>query len=190
MLSIYNYETYIKFFFIFGFSGWFLENIINVNNTKFLSCNPIVKKKSNNISKKICIFPFLPIYALSGLGILIIKSKISNIYIRLLLYIIFFNSIELLVGIYTEKYICNKTGSCAKGDKPWQYDTKYNFLGYIDLEHSIYWLILGFLADKMIDYIIYKNISIQTIIIICIIIYIIISLIKYKSINNINYFSI
>lgn len=136
----------IKPFFIFSFLGWTIENIKNWNDNKFKPCNAIV---THFTTQKICLYPFPPIYGFGGLFIILMYSYKDQIPLlaRLLIYAIVFNVIELIGGYIGEHYICNKVNTCHQGKKMWDYKGGYNYKGYIDLEHTFYWILLGLVGE-------------------------------------------
>ena len=139
---------YLKYFLIFGFFGWIVENIWNIRDNEF-RCSPYI----NLLSQKYCPIPFLPIYAFGGLIIVIIVNNVKSRINRLLLYGLIFNIIEYIGGYIGEEYICKRVSTCAEGNKLWNYNDNPNIKGYIDIKHTLMWFILGFLGESIYIYI-------------------------------------
>lgn len=141
----------IKPFFIFSFLGWTVENIKNWNDNKFKPCNAIAKYFT---IEEVCLWPFPPVYGFGGLFILFMHTYKDQIPVlaRLLIYAIVFNVLELIGGYIGEHYICKYFNTCQNGHKMWDYKGGYNYHGYIDLEHTFYWGLLGVAGELVYGY--------------------------------------
>jgi len=150
----------LKPFLIFSFLGWTVENIKNWNDRKFIPCNTLAKYFT---SDKICLGPFFPIYGIGGLFIAFMSTYKYQIPIlaRLLIYAIVFNVIELIGGYIGEHYICNHVNTCQNGAKMWNYKGGYNYKGYIDAEHTFYWILLGLIGELLYESIMDYDISVM-----------------------------
>ena len=126
----------------------------------------------------------MPVYGFGGLFIAFMYEFRDLIpwYWRMIIYAIVFNIIELIGGYISEDYICNKVDTCYTGNRLWRYDGKYTIDGYVDIEHTIYWMIAGLIGEQIYDYI--KNQSFIYILSLMLTTWVIISIHKYKSINN------
>ena len=166
----------IKAFFIYAFLGWIAENLRYWQYPNYISCNPIFKQI---FSKNICYVPFPPSYGLGGIFIYYLHEHYPNLsWLSLvILFILVFNLIELVGGYIGEKYICNKINTCEYKTKMWDYKNTHNFNGYIDVEHSIYWALLGLIGYSIYPYL--MRIPNRDLIILMIIIWLIISIMKY-----------
>jgi len=138
----------VKPFLIFSFLGWTVENIKNWNDHKFISCNAIAKYLTID---NVCLWPFPPAYGFGGLFIVLLYTYKTQIPLlaRILIYAIVFNVIELIGGYIGEHYICNHINTCQNGAKMWNYKGGYNYKGYIDLEHTFYWGLLGVAGELL-----------------------------------------
>lgn len=140
------YNTILDLIFIFliySFFGWVLE------------VTSVAVKEGKFVNRGITYGPILPIYGISALIILLITRDIQNIFGIFLASIIYGTFIEFLVGKFLEKI--NKV-------KWWNYSNKkFNFDGYICLEYSLLWGLLGVLLVKVVNPILivpFNNISI------------------------------
>jgi len=68
------------------------------------------------------------------------KVKNYNIIIRLLIYSSIIFAIEFSMGFILEKL----TGKC-----PWEYSTGLTFFGYIRLDYIFFWMVFGYLIEKI-----------------------------------------
>lgn len=145
-------DNIIKPFITFAFLGWSAENIKNWNLPDFIPCNPIPKYY---LSEKVCFVPFLPVYGFGGLFIAYMYQYKDTIpwYLRMIIYAIVFNGIELVGGYIGEEYVCNKITTCYVGNKLWQYEGMYTIDGYVDIEHTIYWMIGGLIGEQIYGYV-------------------------------------
>lgn len=143
----------IKPFFLFSFLGWTVENIKNWNDPTFKPCNAIARYLTTD---KACLWPFPPIYGVGGLFIMLMYNYRTQIPLlaRILIYAIVFNVMELIGGYIGEHYICNHVNTCQSGAKMWNYRGGYNYHGYIDLEHTFYWIVLGLMGEMLYEYLI------------------------------------
>jgi len=141
----------IKPFYLFSFLGWVVENIKNWNDPTFIPCNTIAKYLTTN---KICLYPYFPIYGFGGLFIILMYNYRTQLPLlaRIIIYAIMFNVMELIAGYIGEHYICNRVTTCQNGHKMWDYKGGYNYKGYIDLEHTFYWIILGLAGEMVYEY--------------------------------------
>jgi len=136
----------IKPFFLFSFLGWTVENIKNWNDPTFKPCNTIARYL---ITDDVCYCPFFPIYGIGSLFIMLMYTYRTQLPLlaRILIYAIVFNVMELIGGYIGEHYICNHLNTCQNGNKMWDYKGGYNYHGYIDLEHTFYWGLLGIAGE-------------------------------------------
>lgn len=140
--------NHLKAFIIFGIIGFLLENLIFYNQ---FACGPFGTVQLTETCK-ICLNPFFFMYGIGGLVISIFSEKIKlNWVLKSLLYSVVFNVAELIGGEFMMKAICPLPGAqcrAAKGTRGWDYtDKPFNLLGHIDLEHTAYWFVLGFLGE-------------------------------------------
>lgn len=166
----------IKTFFAYAFLGWAVENIGNWKHKDFISCNPIMKFL---FSKNFCFVPFLLAYGIGGIFIMYLWKKYPHLSLlyKLIIFAIGFNVIEIISGYVGEKYICNKINTCEEKNKMWNYNNTTNLNGYVDIEHTIYWILIGYMGYIIYPYI--ENIAYEKMILLMIIIWIIISVFKY-----------
>jgi uncharacterized membrane protein len=68
------------------------------------------------------------------------KLKKFNIFFRVFLYSVIILAIEFSLGFLLEKII----GKC-----PWEYTTGLTFLGYIRLDYIFFWMIFGYLIERI-----------------------------------------
>ena len=143
----------IKAFIIYGFLGWTIENSRSLFDPHFSSCNPVYKYFFRG---NICFIPILFLYGLGGIFILFLRKNYPNmpLLIKATILVIAFNVIELIGGWVGEKYICNKIDTCWKGHKMWDYRDNPNIYGYIDIKHTIYWIILGLIGYEVYPYLV------------------------------------
>lgn len=172
MNKTYTFFVYFIYFVLFSSIGWTIENVWNFFYSNFVSCNPVARLLSN----KVCLIPLIPTYGFAGLTILLVTRYVNYLPYRLFLYMILFNIGEMIIGLIGKYFICNKISTCQNGDKMWDYRDNPNISGYIDIKHTFYWVILGYLGELAI-----KNIQPDNpkIYIVLIIIYIIVSITKY-----------
>lgn len=141
-------NLYAKYFLLSGIIGWIAENIWNIKDKEF-RCNPIARLLSENY----CLIPFTPSYAFAGIIIVIANKYIKTQLNRLFFYLIIFNMIEFIGGLLGEKILCKNINTCQSGNKLWDYSDNPNLFGHIDIKHSIYWIALGYMGDKIYEYI-------------------------------------
>jgi hypothetical protein len=132
---------FLKPYVVYGFLGFLAENLKNWNDDTFTSCNPIIRWITD--SRKWCLFPFPPAYGIGGVCIAIMWTWSISIWWKLLLMAVGFNVIELVGGLVGEHAICKHMDTCHSGTKMWDYSRTPNLGGYIDLEHTFYWVLLG-----------------------------------------------
>ncbi len=121
----------IFIFLIYSFIGWVLE------------VTSVAIKEGKFVNRGITSGPLCPIYGLCSIIILLISRDIKSVFGIFIASIIYGTFIEFLVGKLLEKI--NKA-------KWWDYSNKkFNFDGYICLEYSILWGILGVLLVKFIN---------------------------------------
>jgi len=174
-------DNIIKPFIIFAFLGFTGENIKNWNSPDFLPCNPIFKYY---LSEKVCFVPLLPVYGFGGLFIAYMYQYKNTIpwYVRMIIYAVVFNFIELLGGYIGEEYVCNKIDTCYAGNKLWHYDGNYTVDGYVDIPHTIYWMIAGLLGEQFYGY--FKDQSYTTLLSLMLTIWTLISVLRSKKTNK------
>lgn len=131
-----------KGYLVYSFLGWSAESLKNWNDTSFISCNPVFKYL---FSKDICWLPFPPAYGLGGVFIAYLWKHYPNLSLISVAIIsaIMFNVIELIGGYLGEKFLCSNISTCQEGNKLWNYTATANIGGYIDVEHTFYWVLLG-----------------------------------------------
>ena len=136
-----NSGIILKSFLIYGFLGWVVENVKNYN-VPYISCTPALKYIFKG---DICVTPFMFAYGFAGIFIGYLFSKYPNLswISRIILFVIIFNIIELVIGYSGEKILCKRIDTCDRGHKMWDYKNTTNLNGYIDIEHSFYWALLG-----------------------------------------------
>lgn len=121
----------IFIFLIYSFIGWVLE------------VTSVAIKEGKFVNRGITSGPLCPIYGLCSIIILLISRDIKSVFGIFIASIIYGTFIEFLVGKLLEKI--NKA-------KWWDYSNKkFNFDGYICLEYSILWGILGVLLVNFIN---------------------------------------
>lgn len=129
-----KYETVLDLIFIFliySIIGWLLEVIA------------VAVKEGRFVNRGITNGPMCPIYGLCSIIILLITRDVDNIFGIFLASIIYGTFLEFLTGKILEKI--DKT-------RWWNYSKKkFNFDGYICLEYSLLWGILGVLLVKIIN---------------------------------------
>lgn len=113
-------------FLIFGFLGWILELVFKSLETRKLAFDQFHWR-----------LPFLPIYGFGAMYLTSVTSFFLNypLLARGILYALSLTAIEFMGGIVCE---------AITGRKFWDYSKKpFNLYGYIDLEHFVYWFVLG-----------------------------------------------
>jgi uncharacterized membrane protein len=133
---------------MFGFLGWTAENLANLNTPDFLSCNGL----AHYLSKKICWVPFPIAHGLGGLAWYAFwRSGGSQqpLLHRIVFYAIAFNAIEYVGGAIAQHVVCPRMGSCQRGSRMWHYTGLGSIHGHIDLPHTIAWVALGLLAERI-----------------------------------------
>lgn len=142
----------IFIFLIYSFLGWVLEVVA------------VAVKEGKFVNRGITNGPMCPIYGLCALIILIIAKDTTNILGIFLASFIYGTILEFLTGKILEKI--NKV-------KWWNYSKKkFNFDGYICLEYSLLWGILGVLLTSIVNPILIQsfqniNIYIRSIVVFC-----------------------
>jgi hypothetical protein len=169
-----------KSYLIYSFLGWTCENLKNINDKNFISCNPIFKYLSNDI----CLIPFPPVYGLAGIFIWYLHNYHPNLSLtaKIISFFLVFNMMELIGGYIGEKYVCNHIDTCQVHNKMWNYKKFGNINGYIDIEHSFYWIIMGLIGYYIYPYI--NKMSSTTLLFSGIIIWSVLSYVKYPASHN------
>jgi len=115
-------QQYLSIFIVFAIIGWFLE----------VGHKLILMRKFINTGY--LFGPYLPIYGFGGLILYLINNSLNNFYLVVGITWISLIILELGVGLFFKDLLKIKV---------WDYSNdRFNFKGAIDLEHSIYWLIL------------------------------------------------
>ena len=131
-----------KVFLTYSFLGWTVENL---RHPKTEAYNSFVR---HYLPQTSCLIPFLPIYGLGGLFIMYLYKSHPKLSIacKIILFVLAFNLIEFIGGYISEHCICSQLNTCPAGKKIWDYTGFGNVNGYIDLEHTVYWIILGLIG--------------------------------------------
>lgn len=127
-----SYEVVLKLlflFFIYSFCGWILEVIaVSIKEKKF-------------INRGITNGPLCIIYGFGAVLITLALDDITSIFGIFIGSVIYTTIIEFIAGHLLEKFNKNKW---------WDYSNKkFNLDGYICLEYSLIWGVLGILAIKV-----------------------------------------
>lgn len=78
-------------------------------------------------------------------------KNIDDWRVRIAIYFIMFNVLELIGGILGEKIICKLVDTCENRTKMWDYSkSTYNIWGYVDLWHAVVWTVLGVVGGQII----------------------------------------
>lgn len=118
-------------FLIYSFLGWILETTV------------VAIKDGKIVNRGITNGPLCPIYGLGALTIILTSFDIDNIFIVFIGSLIYGTFLEFITGKLLERV--NKV-------KWWDYSKKkFNIDGYICLEYSILWGLLGVLIVKIIN---------------------------------------
>lgn len=118
-------------FLIYSFLGWILETTV------------VAVKDGKIVNRGITNGPLCPIYGVGALTIILTTLDVYNIFIIFIGSLIYGTFLEFLTGKLLERV--NKA-------KWWDYSKKkFNLDGYICLEYSILWGILGALLVKIIN---------------------------------------
>lgn len=137
-----SFSTIIDLIFIFliySLFGWLLEVVA------------VAVKEGKFVNRGITNGPLCPIYGFCAILILLITRDVKSIFGIFIASVIYGTFIEFLVGKFLERI--NKV-------KWWNYSNKkFNFDGYICLEYSILWGILGVLLVKVINPILLRSFS-------------------------------
>ena len=121
----------IFIFLIYSFVGWILEVLtVAVKDGKF-------------VNRGITNGPLCPIYGITSIIIILITRDFENIFGIFIASVIYGTFIEFLTGKILEKI--NRV-------KWWNYSKKkFNFEGYVCLEYSLLWGLLGVILVKLIN---------------------------------------
>lgn len=118
-------------FLIYSFLGWILETTV------------VAVKEGKIVNRGVTNGPLCPIYGLGALTVILTTFDINNIFIIFIGSLIYATFLEFLTGKLLERV--NKS-------KWWDYSKKkFNLDGYICLEYSLLWGILGVLLVKIIN---------------------------------------
>lgn len=118
-------------FLIYSFLGWILETTV------------VAVKEGKIVNRGITNGPLCPIYGVGALTIFLTTLDVNNIFVIFIGSLIYGTFLEFLTGKLLERV--NKS-------KWWDYSKKkFNLDGYICLEYSILWGILGVLLVKFIN---------------------------------------
>lgn len=126
-----RYDAILDLIFIFlisSFIGWVLEVLA------------VAIKEKRFVNRGITSGPMCLVYGICSVIILLITNDTSSILSLFIASIIYGTSLELIIGKVLEKFNKNKW---------WNYSNKkFNFDGYICLEYSLLWGILGVIFIK------------------------------------------
>lgn len=118
-------------FLIYSFLGWLLETTV------------VAAKEGKIVNRGITSGPMCPIYGVCALTIILATLDVSNLFIIFLISLVYGTFLEFLTGKLLERV--NKS-------KWWDYSKKkFNLDGYICLEYSLLWGILGVLLVTIIN---------------------------------------
>ncbi|MCD7854409.1 MAG: putative ABC transporter permease [Clostridiales bacterium] len=122
---------YVWLFYIYAFLGWVLEVAFSAI------------KKGELINRGFLNGAWCPIYGAGAVLICFFLDPVENIYLLFLTSVFITSLLELLTGFVLEKVYKTKW---------WNYsDRKLNFKGYICLEISIVWGVLGVVLKKVVN---------------------------------------
>lgn len=131
---IMNYEVILHLFFLFiiySLAGWTLEVIA------------IAIKEKKFVNRGITNGPLCPIYGIAGVLITIATHDINSTFLLFLASLIYATIIEFIAGKLLERVNKNKW---------WDYShKKFNLDGYICLEYSLLWGLLGVFTMRFIN---------------------------------------
>jgi len=133
------------------------------------------------------LIPFLFVYGFGGIFIGYLYKNYPDLSFtsKIILFFVVFNLMELLSGIIVEKFICKIINTCAfdNGKRMWDYKNNFgNLNGYIDIEHSIIWVVLGMVGYYMYPFL--MNIPGWKLFICAVIIWFIITMVKINKESN------
>lgn len=117
------FSTYVLLFLGFGVIGWAIDNGY--------------RKITPGEYKPATVFPFFAtLWGIAGVSLMVIYQFTPfNTVLQILLGGIAVTLVELFGGLFCVH---------VRGRRMWDYsDNKYNFYGYIDVKHTIYWFILA-----------------------------------------------
>ena len=109
-------------FFIFSFTGWLIELVFRSIYEK-RPVNPGFHRG-----------PWLPIYGLTGIMIVLVSGLLSSqaIYLRMVFYFVLSSSVELAAGLFLEHFF---------GKRYWDYSAnRLNILGFVCPLYSFGWV--------------------------------------------------
>ncbi len=163
-----NIKNIIKIFLIYGFLGWFLENLYLPNKRICTSVVKFVIPKTN------CYIPILPVYGFAGIFIALLHEKYRLNFIELaILFVVTFTLFEYAIGYIGENYVCRHINTCSEKTMFWKYTTSTNVNGYVDLKHTFYWIVLGLVGYYIYPFV--SSISVSTAFLIAICLFFIIT---------------
>lgn len=141
-------RSFLGHYAMFGFLGWTAENLANLANPHFLSCNGLARQLSTDT----CWFPFPFAHGFGGLVWLAFWKNggaQQPLLSRMLFYAVAFNVIEYVGGVFAQRVVCPRIDSCQYKTRMWHYNGLGSIQGHIDLPHTLAWVALGLVAERL-----------------------------------------